>query len=317
MSGLSASFSSRLAQEHILAPIHANLEELNGKIRGLATKIIPALFSGHFFSSHEFYETAEVTLLCSSFIGIIGSLGLFITGMPLSSALLLALSVSTALGAYLASQASLQQTLIESANQMREQTEILAEENRTLKETVGKLSMKISQFDLQLAHLNTLNREFQKELLFFRISNEKNMGLFTKKIEDFSSQISAFETLWNELLKNMQDLKSDTVSSVADLRKIIEELTNPKLTLLLLEEHKKIREQIREELAHLKEIKQQLNEINRQIALREGQVKERDDVLRELRDEHSQILTSYTEQLRQFIEQNWILKSLLDKLKKS
>lgn len=305
------------ARQSSLVPQFFFLKETKDKIRNLFPKLIPALFSGHFFSSKEFYETAEITLLSSSLIGMIGSFCLLIAGMPGVSLFVVALSITTATGAYLASQASLQQTLIDSANQMKEQTEDLKKENETLKKAVSKLSLQISQFDLQLAHLKTLNEEFQKELLYFHHSNEKNTEAFTKKIEDFSTQISAFATLWNELLKESKYLRNDLSLQIGNLKQIIQEMTDPKSTLVKLEEHRKIREQINDALICLKKTQEKIEEIKREIALRDGQLSERDRLFQELRKDHFEILASYKKQLKEFMEQIWIFKTLLDTFKKS
>jgi chromosome segregation ATPase len=292
MSVLCTSYPPHAIQTPVFIPknIFSTLEKTKEKIRDFFPKMISALLSGQFFSSKEFYEIAEVTLICSSFIGLIGSFGLIITGMPGTSFLVLALSITTTVGAYIANQASLQQTLIESANQMEKQIEIFGGENKTLKHIVSEFSIKMSQFDLQLEHLKTISQHYQK-----------NPEALTKKIGDFLNQIESFEILWDRILKENKHLQGNMATQITDLKKIIQEITDPRSTLLRLEEHQKIREQINEDLACLKKIKQEIEEMNRQIALRDSQLKERDELLIQLRKDHYEILSSYKGELKEVI----------------
>jgi hypothetical protein len=124
-------------------------------------RVIPdALFSfltGNFFSSKEFYRCIQATLLSASFVGILGSTVILISGMPTISIMMITLSSTTAIGAYVAHQAALQQTFVENAIAIKQQIEML-------KQTVSNFSRGVSTFSQDVSEFSQGNSQFHLHL---------------------------------------------------------------------------------------------------------------------------------------------------------
>lgn len=119
------------------------------KIKNLVPHILISFLTGNFFSSKQFYQCVQATLITVSFLGVLGATGLLVTGLPGVSILTIVLSSTTAVGAYMAHQASQQQSFVENNVKMEQQNEIFARQNERLQRTVYTFSQHTLQFNDQ------------------------------------------------------------------------------------------------------------------------------------------------------------------------
>jgi chromosome segregation ATPase len=266
------------------------------KIHRLIPSFLQSIATGNFFSSKQFYQCVQVTLISASFIGVLGSMGLLATGMAGVSLVTITLSITTAIGAYIAHLASLQQTFVENALEMRNQVDAFSKQNKTLKKTTEELTQQNSKLELQHENYKALEKQLQDDIGQLQRSNEQNIETFTNRIKEFSQQVSASKELWDQVAKEKTLFNRDQTAQLASLKQIVQEISDPKTTLLRLEEHQRISKQIQEAVAELKKIKQQLEDINHQVSVKEGQLKERDDLLATLQEKHQRILSVYEQQ---------------------
>lgn len=284
------------------------------KIHYFVPGLIHSIATGNIFSSKQFYQCVQVTLISASLIGALGSIGLLVTGMAGVSLITFTLSVTTIIGAYIAHHASLQQTFVENALEMRNQVDAFSNQNKTLKKTTDELIQQNNRLELQHENYKTLELQLQRDLQRLQISNEQNVEVFTNRMKEFSQQVTASKELWNELAKENKLLNQDQTSQIASLKEYVKEISDPKNTLLQLKEHQKINQQIQEAVAELKQVKQQLKHISQQVSIKEGQLKERDDLLAALREKHQKILSAYEQQNAALKGENKSLASIVKDL---
>lgn len=275
-------------------------------------------FSGNFFSSKQFYQTVQVTLLVSSGVGVIGSATLLIMGMQNFSFVMLALSATTAVGAYIAHLASTQQSLTESVEKNQRQSDNFQVQNTTLRKHLEVLGR-----DVNTLALETSRNEEVHKMLFdrFEAENQQNSGLFQASMSNLRKQSEASYQLVKELSKERDGFKKDSEEQL----KILKEITDPQHHLDLLKKYDLVVEALRKVTARLEKAKQelsdgthQLSDVTHQLSEKKGQlVQAIHDLeilkhdLETLREEYRKIIFSLKEQNKIFAENNATHRSIL------
>lgn len=153
-----------------------------------------SFFTGNLFSSEKFYQIVQVTLLTSSCVGIIGAIGLLALGMPSFSLIMLSLSSTTAIGAYLAREVS-------SHNLFENNVEKIQGERERLGSEVGRLSKRLE--DLENI------RDDLKESIFDLREENKSLKQSTQKLQNLTEEISQIKEILPRLAIAAKQAETD------------------------------------------------------------------------------------------------------------
>ncbi len=282
------------------------------------------ILDGSFFKPQKVYEIAETSLVGTSGVGAVTTTILLITGLHSISAVTGLLSVGTLAGAYMAHQAATQRSLADSIEDARRQAQAfeknnqeltqqnalfsiqnaafsanityLEGQNTALRNNIESLRAQVSQFALQNQHYRTIANDFRGYIKQFRTDAADDREQFTKRLDDFTQQISALQELWRSFSNETTIFRENYATQLNQLRDLIDQITDPRGTLIRLQEHRAINEQIQVAVTRLEQLQRELSNLDAQIALRDGQLRARDELLDQLRSAHQQILSSYQHQ---------------------
>lgn len=279
------------------------------------------ILDGSYLKPQKVYEIAETSLVGTSGVGAVTTLLLLITGLPGISVVTGLLSVGTLAGAYMAHEAAATTSLSDSVSELRRhlQTmqedhtrqialytfqnvvlrtniETLSAQNTALRANIENMRAQVSQFALQNQHYRAIANDFRGYVEQFRTGAVHDREQFTRRLDDFTQQISASQELWRNFSAETTIFRENYAAQLTHLREVVAQLTDPRGTLVRLEEHRALNEQIQTAVARLEQHQRDLSNLDAQIALRDGQLRERDQLLVQLRSSHHEILTSYQHQ---------------------
>lgn len=170
-----------------------------------------SLFAGNLFSSEKFYQVVQVTLLTSSCIGIVGAIGLLALGMPSFSLMMISLSSTTAIGAYLAGEISSHKTFESSAEKIQGERE--------------RLGLEVDRLNIHLEELERVRDDLQQGVSDLKAENvtlKKNL----QKLDDVTDDISRIKEIIPTLAKAASQAEADR-KDFASIKPLLEIL--PKL----------------------------------------------------------------------------------------
>lgn len=198
---------------------------------------------------------------------------------------------------------------------LRSEIATLRGENARLSTNVENLTREITQFAVQNEDYRTLCAQFGSYLESFRAGNMQDREEFSRRLAAFVQQIAASQELWNQVFQDISRFREDYATQLDQLRNCITQLTDPRNTLLRLQEHQQaINQQIQEAINRLNQHQVALASLDAQIALRDGQLRERDQLLRELRSAHQGILNIYQQQNAIYGQENNTLEALINRI---
>ena len=168
----------------------------------------------------------------------------------------------------------------------------LTRENTSLGEKIERLQEGILQFSVQNENYRKIGDQFALYLEEFRRGNMEGKEEFSAKITQFTGQLTASRELWDRISHDTTLFKE----GITELRALIGQLIDPRHTLIRLEEHRAIGEQIRQANASLSSYEIRLSRIVADLERKEGEIRARDQLLRDLELAHREILGQYRDQ---------------------
>ncbi|MBS0654006.1 MAG: hypothetical protein JSR39_10845, partial [Verrucomicrobia bacterium] len=300
------------------------------------------ILDGSYFKPQRVYEIAETSLVGTSGVGAVTAVVLLITGLPGISVVTGLLSAGTLAGAYIAHEAAAQQGLAESVadlrrhlrhmqenneqqarqlalfnfqnSVLRHNVEGLAAQNEALRSNIDSMRAQVSQFALQNQHYRSIASDFRGYVEQFRSGSAHDREQFARRLEDFTQQISASQELWRSFSNETNIFRENYAAQLTQLRELVTQITDPRGTLVRLQEHREINEQIQAAVARLEQHQRQLSNLDAQISLRDGQLRERDQLLVQLRSAHEEILSSYRHQTTSLGQNNDVLQREISRI---
>lgn len=252
-----------IAPKNVPAPQSSRAAEI-------AKGILTVMTTPGFFSSPEFYQGAEVVLGTLSGIGAAGVLIYYFAGKPDCSGLSGILFVTSAMSAHLAGQAAL---------------------GKSLQQKLEKMEELNHQQSTQLAHYQTLFKQFKKEIEDFKDYNESNQEELSKVIQKFQQQLQSSNTLLDKLFKDEK--------SMTELLKAIQEIKDPESLIRRLEELNVVTKKLQESQKALANTEGRLYEVAAHLRKAEENLRkateEQKKEHKEILNEHRQVLSAHRE----------------------
>jgi len=168
-------------------------------------------------------------------------------------------------------------------------------ENGSLGEKVARLQEGILQFSVQNENYRRIGEQFSLYLEAFRAGNMEGREDLSAKIGEFTRQLRASTELWDRVSHDTTIFREGYELQISQLKSLISQITDPTYTLMRLQEHRAIGEQITLATSALETHQRELSRVVEDLARREGEVLARDQLLRELELAHRRILTEYGE----------------------
>lgn len=311
------------------------------------------ILNGSYLNQQKVYKIAETSLVGTTGMGAVTTLLLLITGLPAISVVTGLLSVGTLAGAFIAHEAAASSSLTESIaelrgnmrtmrqdhtrqialynfnntvlrthienlsvqnNALRNNIEALTEQNNALRANIENMQAQVSQFALQNQHYRAIASDFRGYIEQFRSGAAHDREEFATRLENFTQQISASQELWRNFSNETNIFRENYAVQLGQLRDLIAQITDPRGTLVRLEEHRMINEHIQNAVARLEQHQRDLANLDAQIAIRDAQLRERDQLLVQLRSAHHEILASYQHQTTTLGHRNNLLEREINRI---
>ncbi len=305
------------------------------------------LVNGSYFKPEKMYKVAETGLLGASGLGAVTTLSLLIAGLPGLSFITGLLTLGTLAGAYIARDAAIQRNLVNTAEELGRQVQAaernnqelssqltqqriifniqnagfrsnitrLEAQNTDLRANIDRMMAEVSRFALENQHYHDIASGFERFVEQFRAGTIENQEEFARRLENFTQQISASEQLWRSFSNDASIFRANYSTQLGELRNLIGQITDPRSTLVRIEEHHRINEQIQNAVARLDQLQGELSNLNAQIALTNGQVIEREQLLTHLQLAHEEILSNYQNQTTALGAGNAALRTEIDRIR--
>lgn len=168
---------------------------------------------------------------------------------------------------------------------LRQTRERLNADVVALTQAVQRITAEGAQYAQMNARLHTFEQEFRADVTNFRAGQQVSQA-FINRLEEYTRQTEAARQLYAQFTQDIGRYNQNFGEHLRQLQGLVNQLADPRNTLIRLEEHRQISDRI-------VAATQQLAGLQAQVALRDGQIRERDLLLGQLRNEHQAILDSY------------------------
>jgi hypothetical protein len=232
---------------------------ISNKVTDIAKGAFTILTTPGFFSSPEFYHGVEVTLGTVSCLGVIGTVIYVFAGKMDSASLSGIVVVTSATSAHLAGQVAIA---------------------KSMQEKLEKMENLNSQQAAQIVLLQTLSKEFKRDVEDFRDSCEQNKDTLTNISQKYEEKLQASAKLLDKIAR--EDLK--------DFIRVIKEIKDPAALLCRLNELETITNK-------LENTERKYAATQQEIANAEGRLEMVIANLREMEFAHEEILAGHKEVL--------------------
>ena len=288
---------------------------LTVRINELFMKTTFSLLNKRILSSSFFYRSAQIILLSAASVGTIAATIEIISGSTNRAYLLSFISGSAGVGAYFAYKASIQANLEQHSQDLLDQVGNLKKINENLISRIQELDKKNLLLEVQTENFKQLSAKFEGHLNSFKRQEVDSCFLLDRLAEEFKENITACQTLWQNIAKENNTKAGDLTCEIENLKKSIAGITDLKAAIHKLEELSLINYQIQEKLTHLGQLEDSLKYINEQILKGTMKLEQYEQLIEMIKSSADEAIGSFSEQNAAFKKNNKELSELIKKIK--